>query len=131
MFDTSMVPPAGGVIDCLVEERPHGTAAPVRWSEYVPDGLLADMLAHPADAGPEHREFESLERIGAWERVIAWAQAGQLRESTPSCAVRTLATLSGCQHVAGAGLGGGRGRSYAAALGADRGRPGGRRLGAV
>jgi hypothetical protein len=126
-----MVPPAGGVIDCLVEERPHGTAAPVRWSEYVPDGLLADMLAHPADAGPEHREFESLERIGAWERVIAWAQAGQLRESTPSCAVRTLATLSGCQHVAGAGLGGGRGRSYAAALGADRGRPGGRRLGAV
>jgi len=51
----------------------------VRWSEYVPDGLLADMLAPPSDTGPDHREFESLERIGAWERVIAWAQAGQLR----------------------------------------------------
>jgi hypothetical protein len=46
---------------------------------HVPDGLLADMLAHPADTGSQHREFESLERIGAWERVIAWAQAGQLR----------------------------------------------------
>jgi hypothetical protein len=63
----------------LIEDRPSGTAAPVRWSEYVPDGLLADMLAHSADAGLEHREFAALERIGAWERVIAWAQAGQLR----------------------------------------------------
>jgi hypothetical protein len=80
MFDSPLVPPAGGVVDRLVEERPSGTAVPVRWSEYVPDGLLAEMLAHPADTGPEHREFESLERIGAWERIIAWAQAGQLRE---------------------------------------------------
>jgi hypothetical protein len=52
----------------------------VRWSEYVPDGLLADMLAHPADTDPEHREFEALERIGAWERVVAWVQANQLRQ---------------------------------------------------
>ncbi|HEX6404008.1 MAG TPA: DUF222 domain-containing protein [Pseudonocardiaceae bacterium] len=79
MFDTPLVPPAEDVVDCLVEDRPSGTAAPVRWSEYVPDGLLADMLAHPIDTGSQHREFESLERIGAWERVIAWAQAGQLR----------------------------------------------------
>lgn len=75
-----VIPPPDEVIDCLVEDPPDGPAQPVRWSEYVPDGLLADMLARPADTGPEHREHESLERIGAWERVIAWAQAGQLRE---------------------------------------------------
>ncbi|MGH3853071.1 MAG: DUF222 domain-containing protein [Pseudonocardiaceae bacterium] len=87
MFDTSCVdwppPPATAppeeVIDCLVEEWP-GVGEPVRWSEYVPDGLLADMLSRPGDVAPEHREFESLERVGAWERVIAWAQAGQVRE---------------------------------------------------
>ncbi|MDQ3905570.1 MAG: ESX secretion-associated protein EspG [Actinomycetota bacterium] len=38
------------------------------------------MLAHPAQIGVEHREFEALERIGGWERVIAWAQARQIRE---------------------------------------------------
>ncbi|MGH3828375.1 MAG: DUF222 domain-containing protein, partial [Pseudonocardiaceae bacterium] len=87
MFDTSSVgwppPPATAspeeVIDCLVEEC-SGVGEPVRWSEYVPDGLLADMLSRPGDVAPEHREFESLERVGAWERVIAWAQAGQVRE---------------------------------------------------
>lgn len=86
MFDASYLdwpPPATAppeeVIDCLVEERP-GAGEPVRWSEYVPDGLLADMLCRPGDVDPVHREFESLERIGAWERVIAWAQSGQVRE---------------------------------------------------
>jgi hypothetical protein len=79
MFDIPVIVPPEGLVDCFGEDRPSGPAEPVRWSEYVPDGLLADMLAHPADTGPEHREFESLERIGAWERVIAWAQAGQLR----------------------------------------------------
>jgi hypothetical protein len=34
-----------------VEEEP-AAAEPVRWSEYVPDGLLADMLTQPADTGP-------------------------------------------------------------------------------
>ncbi|MGH3719480.1 MAG: DUF222 domain-containing protein [Pseudonocardiaceae bacterium] len=87
MFDISCVdwppPPVTAppeeVIDCLVEELP-GVGEPVRWSEYVPDGLLADMLSRPSDVDPAHREFESLERVGAWERVIAWAQAGQVRE---------------------------------------------------
>jgi hypothetical protein len=65
--------------NCLVGRQPSGTAAQMLWSECIPDGLLADMLANPADTGPEHREFESLERVGAWERVVAWAQAGQLR----------------------------------------------------
>jgi hypothetical protein len=51
MFDTELPPspvspPPEEVIDCLVEDYP-GTAEPVRWSEYVPDGLLADMLAPP------------------------------------------------------------------------------------
>ncbi len=56
--------PPQEIIDCLVEDRP-GAVEPVRWSEYVPDGLLADVLAAPADTGPEHREFEALERVGA------------------------------------------------------------------
>jgi len=47
---------------------PGGPAELVRWSEYVPDGLLAECW-RPADTGPEHREFQSLERIEAWERV--------------------------------------------------------------
>ncbi|MBV9140346.1 MAG: DUF222 domain-containing protein [Pseudonocardiales bacterium] len=84
MFDTELPPlpvspPPEEVIDCLVEDQP-GVAEPVRWSKYVPDGLLADMLAHPPGIDPEHREFEALERVGAWERVIAWAQANQLRQ---------------------------------------------------
>jgi hypothetical protein len=74
------VPPEE-VIDCLVEDRP-GVMEPVRWSEYLPDGLLADLLAVPADTDPQHREFEALERIGAWERIIAWAHARQVREIT-------------------------------------------------
>ncbi|MBV9141971.1 MAG: DUF222 domain-containing protein [Pseudonocardiales bacterium] len=86
--------PPEEVIDCLVEDQP-GTVEPVRWSEYVPDGLLADMLSYPADTGPEHREFEALERIGAWERVMAWAQARQFREiaSFMSCAEARNAAL--------------------------------------
>jgi Domain of unknown function (DUF222) len=82
-----VVAPPEEIIDCLVEDCP-GAGEPVRWSEYLPDGLLADMLSHPSnlsrpsDADPAHREWESLERIGAWERVIAWAQAGQFREMT-------------------------------------------------
>ncbi|HEX8935294.1 MAG TPA: hypothetical protein VF788_14115 [Pseudonocardiaceae bacterium] len=47
----------------------------MRWSEYLPDGMLADLLAQPAETDPEHREFEALERIGGWERIIAWAQS--------------------------------------------------------
>jgi hypothetical protein len=39
----------------------------VRWSQYVPGGLLADVLAQPADTAAEHREFEALERIGGWK----------------------------------------------------------------
>jgi hypothetical protein len=74
-----VIAPPEEVIDCLVEDWP-GAAEPVRWSEYVPDGMLADVLAQPAETGPEHREFEALERIGGWERVIAWAQARQIRE---------------------------------------------------
>jgi hypothetical protein len=83
-FDTEAPPPPipappEEVIDCLVEDRP-GAAEPVRWSEYFPDGMLADILAQPVETDPEHREFEALERIGGWERVIAWAQARQIRE---------------------------------------------------
>ena len=43
-----MTVPPEEAIDCLVEDRP-GVVEPVRWSEYLPDGLLADLLAGPAD----------------------------------------------------------------------------------
>ncbi|MGH3775165.1 MAG: DUF222 domain-containing protein [Pseudonocardiaceae bacterium] len=89
MFDISrlewppppVIPPPEEVIDCVVEDQP-GAAEPVRWSEYLPDGMLADLLAQTARTDPEHREFETLERVGGWERVIAWAQARQIREMT-------------------------------------------------
>ncbi len=42
--------------------------------------MLADVLAQAVETGPEHREFEALERVGGWERVIAWTQARQIRE---------------------------------------------------
>jgi hypothetical protein len=46
------------------------------WSDYGPDGLLATVLAQ-ASGGPCG---ERVERIGGWERVIAWVQAEQIRE---------------------------------------------------
>ncbi|MDT7561824.1 MAG: hypothetical protein QOG76_448, partial [Pseudonocardiales bacterium] len=46
------------------------------WSEYGPDGLLATVLAQ-VSGGPCG---ERVERIGSWERVIAWVQAEQIRE---------------------------------------------------
>ena len=87
MFDTSFlewppppdIAPPDEVIDCLVEDSP-GAAEPVRWSEYLPDGMLADMLAQPPETDSQHREFEALERVGGWERIIAWAQARQIRQ---------------------------------------------------
>ncbi|MGH4024142.1 MAG: hypothetical protein ACRDRV_06105 [Pseudonocardiaceae bacterium] len=85
MFDTGLHPPPptvppAEIIDHLVED-PSVDAEPVRWSEYLPDGLLADLLAQPTGTtNPDHREFEALERVGGWERIIAWAQAGQIRE---------------------------------------------------
>jgi hypothetical protein len=75
------VAPPAEMIDCLVDDQ-LGVAEPVRWSEYVPDGMLADLLAQPAETDADHREFEALERVGGWERVIAWAQARQIREMT-------------------------------------------------
>ncbi len=96
-----MTAPPEEVIDCLVEDSP-GVAEPVRWSEYLPDGMLADLLAQPAQTDPEHREYETLERIGAWERVIAWAQARQIREMTSfmDSATARNKTLGACDSQA-------------------------------
>ena len=61
---------------------------PTAWSQYRPDGMLADMLAEapsirpPAGRHPEDVGFEILERVGAWDKVIAWAQASQHAEIT-------------------------------------------------
>jgi len=46
------------------------------WSRFAPDGLLATVLAEQDDGSCAER----VERVGGWERVIAWAQAAQLRE---------------------------------------------------
>jgi hypothetical protein len=48
-----------------------------QWSSYLPDGLLADTLERQSGEGSQ---WEQLERIGASERVVAWALANQLRE---------------------------------------------------
>lgn len=57
-----------------LDERvaPSGEA----WSTYLPDGMLGDILS-VADGGSS---WDRLERIGGWERLIAWAQAAQVRE---------------------------------------------------
>lgn len=89
VFDIEMRPPPLDTVppedvigvDDLVEDW-CGVPEPVRWSAYLPDGMLADLLAQPVGVDPEHREFEALERVGGWERVIAWAQARQAREMT-------------------------------------------------
>ncbi|HVE97321.1 MAG TPA: hypothetical protein VNA67_10100 [Pseudonocardiaceae bacterium] len=43
-----LIAPPEEVIDCLVEDWPDAVE-PVRWSEYVADGLLADLLAASAE----------------------------------------------------------------------------------
>ncbi len=70
--------------------RPLPEPGPPSWSQHAPDGLLADMLdgllsgvcdqPDPVGRDPQDRDFEAVERIAAWERVIAWAQARQIRE---------------------------------------------------
>jgi len=53
----------------------------VRWSEFAPDAALVAVLERPPDPGADG--FDRLERIGAWERVVAWAQAAQAEEIAP------------------------------------------------
>lgn len=72
MFDTleELAPPEADSPDWNSGRSPQ-------WSSYLPDGMLADILEHQGGQGSQ---WERLERIGAWERVVAWAQANQLRE---------------------------------------------------
>lgn len=72
MFDT-----AGSVCPPEVDGPDFDPGPGPQWSTYLPDGLLADTLEHQSGQGSQ---WERLERIGAWERVVAWAQANQLRE---------------------------------------------------
>lgn len=70
----------GNAASCAPPEvdRPDFDPGPgPKWSAYLPDGMLADMLERESGEGSQ---WERLERIGAWERVVAWAQANQLRE---------------------------------------------------
>jgi hypothetical protein len=51
--------PAKVMIDCLVVDRAYvGRLA--RWSEYMPDGMLAELLSAPAET--DTGEFEALQR---------------------------------------------------------------------
>jgi Domain of unknown function (DUF222) len=62
------------MFDSLGFALPAAEAQP--WSSYAPDGLLADMMSEAAGRSG----WERIERIGAWERLIAWTQACQLLE---------------------------------------------------
>ncbi|MFP5021527.1 HNH endonuclease [Pseudonocardia phyllosphaerae] len=53
-------------------------AGPVRWSERTPSAALVGVLERPPSPGTG--SFERLERIGAFERSIAWLQARQAGE---------------------------------------------------
>ncbi|MGH3982257.1 MAG: hypothetical protein ACRDST_06120, partial [Pseudonocardiaceae bacterium] len=73
--------PAEEVIDCLVDGGARCCGA----------GALVGVPPRPSAGGsasstrrdrPGASEFEALERVGAWERMIAWAQARQAREMT-------------------------------------------------
>lgn len=70
MFDIATASPEA--------ERADGLA----WSTLAPDGTLATLLADSDGiaSSPETAEFERVERIGAWEKIIAWAQAQQIAE---------------------------------------------------
>jgi hypothetical protein len=80
-------------------EDQAGGAEPVRWSEYLPDGMLADLLAQPTETQPEHHEFEALERIGGWERIIAWAQARQIQEMASFMRGRRVRERNSCTAI--------------------------------
>lgn len=72
------------------DDPPHPddppVAAPFAWSEHVPDGWLADMMSVAPARPREENEvltfgcYDTLERVGGWERVIGWAQGNQLRQ---------------------------------------------------
>lgn len=68
MFDTVQSdPPDEGLVP----------PPPTEWSTIRPDGFLPlELEQHYLAPG----DFEQVERIGAWDRVIAWAQSMQLAE---------------------------------------------------
>jgi len=62
------------------------------WTEYAADGMAAmllDQVQRPADS------FDQLERIGAWEKIVAWAQARQCVEIVGFVADATAAPSHG------------------------------------
>ena len=52
------------------------------WAHFRPDGATAAQLDHTGIPAVGVGDFERLERIAAWEKVIAWAQAKQCAEIT-------------------------------------------------
>ena len=66
--------PPEEVIDCLVEDQP-GAGEPVRWSEYVPGGLLADILSRPSDGDPQHRDLSPWSASGPGNASCTWLPA--------------------------------------------------------
>jgi hypothetical protein len=74
---------SGPVVERMFESgvgtAPDPQTAPLSWSGYAPDGTMTMLLAQ---AEPTADRFEVLERIGGWEKIIAWAQARQYEEIT-------------------------------------------------
>ncbi len=68
MFDSDLLdPPDEGLV----------APPPTEWSTIQPDGFLPlELEQHYLAPG----DFEQIERIGAWDRMIAWAQSMQLAE---------------------------------------------------
>ncbi|GAA3055994.1 HNH endonuclease signature motif containing protein [Pseudonocardia yunnanensis] len=60
-----------------METADQTQTTPLSWSGYAPDGTMTMLLAQ---AEPTVDRFEVLERIGGWEKIIAWAQARQYEE---------------------------------------------------
>lgn len=77
--------PSYPTLDEVVTDRAQQPAAQ-RWSDWPPSGLLMDLLSAAADEPAT--VSESLDAVVAWERLIAHAQAAQLRAIARFAALR-------------------------------------------
>ncbi|WP_433276349.1 DUF222 domain-containing protein [Pseudonocardia xinjiangensis] len=80
------------MFDIGVASEAEAESAPLTWSGYAPDGIMAMLLGQ---AGPTEDRFEQVERIGGWEKVIAWAQARQYAEITQFVAAAETSPAAG------------------------------------
>jgi hypothetical protein len=65
------------MFDTAVEATTEAETAPLSWSGITPDGMVVMLLDQ---AEPPANAFERLERVGAWAKVVAWAQSRECEE---------------------------------------------------